>query len=210
MWNCDKIRDVLPLAVENDLPAAGMEAVRVHLTRCDGCAVEMARYRKSTEALHAYSASIGRSIRTDGLWAGIEASLGGSEAPARGRVIPFPRRWSSLVRDFAAVAAVFAVGIGLGFWVTNRPSGASSRPADVGIVGPMETVNPMPGLSPFVVPVSTRPLPSNYVLRNFTPPALSGEASGVIDTVEIPLPARPHFRIEQAHPVEDEDVELRF
>ncbi|MBI3099399.1 MAG: zf-HC2 domain-containing protein [Planctomycetes bacterium] len=211
MWNCEKIRDVLPLAIGNDLPAAGMEAVRVHLAGCEECGEEMARYRRASEALRQFSGSLGRAVRAEGLWAGIEASLNASAGPAPAPVLPFPVRPRRRLRDLAAVAAVFAIGIGIGLWANRRVS-TPSLP-NTGFNGGTASRGlgaSLPGLSPFALPVSSSTAPSNYVLRNFMPPAASGDASGVIDTVEIPLPARPHFRIEQACPVEEEDVEMRF
>jgi anti-sigma-K factor RskA len=114
----DPHADVAPYALDA-LDAEQERAFEEHLASCEACREELASLREATAAL-AYGA-VGPAPPPE-----LKQRILAEAKAERPNVIPFPgrRRWAAPIAAAAALAAAFALGIGV--WATTRPAGGDA------------------------------------------------------------------------------------
>ncbi len=130
--NCPQVRDGLPLYVGGDLAESERIAVEEHLEGCAGCRSLLDRTRQVIAPLRNLGPIDAPVPDAERLWAGIAADMGWAspektrpeEPPASTGGRPLWRRGSAWLR----AAAVFAVGIGIGF-AFSLVDGPAEKPA---------------------------------------------------------------------------------
>ncbi len=120
--NCRQVRDALPLYVGADLEVGERARVDGHLGECADCRTQLEQTRAVFAPLRALGSTGAPVPDAEAMWCGIQARMGWkpAETPQR-RTAPIGG-WSIGLRRAASLAAVFLLGIGLGFASTFFPA----------------------------------------------------------------------------------------
>lgn len=122
--DCDKTLELMPLHIGGDLAPDEAAEVERHVAACARCAADLAAFRAPFEALKGQVEVAIPAGMADDLWTGVKRGL-----EAEGR-IRRPRFGSPLVR-WAAVAAVFMVGLFGALWAMRSTQPKGPSPKDV-------------------------------------------------------------------------------
>ncbi len=122
--DCDRTLELMPLHIGGDLSPDEAAELERHLASCGRCAADLAAFRAPFEALKGQAeVEIPAGLGNE-LWTGVKRGL-----EAEGR-IRRPRFGSPLVR-WAAVAAVFLVGLFGALWAMRSTQPQGPSPKDV-------------------------------------------------------------------------------
>lgn len=231
---CSEVENLLPLYAGGDLPVELREAVEEHLGACAACDRLAAGYASALAGLALLREQQMPPEFWRGMTDGIMARVAGGSAPGdKPEPLPAPTPGATaspagarILRPafrsavaVGAIAAVFVLGIALGFVLLDRLSG---RP-DGGGPGPVAAVNPPtppgpahePSFSPFQrpLPVATASTQSHtlYGLRDLR--GAGGDFAASEGGLEIVAPShdpRDAFSLDQIRTVSDSDVSVGY
>ncbi|MBI3267777.1 MAG: zf-HC2 domain-containing protein [Planctomycetes bacterium] len=227
---CPEVEDLLPLLAGGDLPKELCEAVDEHLLGCAPCARSRDGYRSALAGLAL--------LRDDAMPPEFWSQLSDRIVSAAARQTPaapvslFRARGLTLLRggfpQLAAAAAVFLVGIGLGFFVLEHGGPAAGTRGADGVARVQPDAAPAPGLgapnpTPSRAPSFARFQPAS---PRATPAGGSRHVYGLSDVpapdpafttkpggLEVLLPPqgpRYGFSLEEIHTVSSEDVTVGY
>lgn len=150
--NCRQVRDGLPLYVGCDLTDAERTPIEEHLTGCAECRAQLERFSGVFAPLKGLAPVDAPVPDAERLWAGITRDMGWNQdaAPRRTSRRPLP----SWVRAGLRVAAVFALGIGLGYASTRLTAHRDTGRSDLAAARP-DFTHPLDA----AVAADPRPLP---------------------------------------------------
>ena len=117
--NCRLVRDGLPLYVGCDLTEAERTPIDEHLAGCAECRAQLERFAGVFAPLKGLAPVDAPVPDVERIWAGVVRDMGWDKnaAPKRPARRPLPA-WA---RNFLGVAAVFCLGLGLGYLGTLLP-----------------------------------------------------------------------------------------